>query len=187
MAEEWVWRTSLAAGYPCGLCVAWSRALLNWLNSESGSRWIERRIMIKLDRWNNTLIRGDLVRQGAPTQSLEAPATHQSSRDLRERENIRAIGGLRNPRHAVRKSPQLRKVGPGIRQVLDSMSWDSQLDRLEADFTAGLEGGWVSELRAKLADAFAVATVNSGVQAPLWSRNAPRCCRSRRRSLSKSH
>ena len=123
MAEEWVWRTSLAAGYPCGLCVAWSRALLNWLNSESGSRWIERRIMIKLDRWNNTLIRGDLVRQGAPTQSLEAPATHQSSRDLRESENLHAIGGLRNPRHAVRKSPQPREVGSRIRQVLDSMSW----------------------------------------------------------------
>ena len=32
-----------------------------------------------------------------------------------------------------------------------------------------MEDGWVSELRAKLADAFAVATVFSGLQAPLWS------------------
>ncbi|CAE7281168.1 Kcnh1, partial [Symbiodinium necroappetens] len=169
VAEEWVWRTSLAAEYPCGLCVAWSRALLSWLNSASGKRWVERRTMVKLGKWNNTLVRGDLVRQGAPTHSLEAPATHQSSRDLRERENLHAIGGLRNPRHAVKKSPKLRDVGSRIRQILDSMSWDAQLDRLEADFTAGLEDTWVSELRAKLADAFAVATVDSGLQAPLWS------------------
>ena len=58
-----------------------------------------------------------------PGASLEAPATHQSSRDLRESENLHAIGGLRNPRHAVRKSPQPREVGSRIRQVLDSMSW----------------------------------------------------------------
>ena len=70
---------------------------------------------------------------------------------------------------AVKKSPKLRDVGSRIRQILDSMSWDAQLDRLEADFTAGLEDTWVSELRAKLADAFAVATVDSGLQAPLWS------------------
>ena len=74
VAEEWVWRTSLAAEYPCGLCVAWSRALLSWLNSASGKRWVERRTMVKLGKWNNTLVRGDLVRQGAPTHSLEAPA-----------------------------------------------------------------------------------------------------------------
>ena len=39
LEEPYVWRASLAAEYPCGLTIAWRRALLEWLNSDEGNRW----------------------------------------------------------------------------------------------------------------------------------------------------
>ena len=43
VTNAWVWRTSLAAEYPCGLCLSWSKALRCWLNSSLGKRWLQQR------------------------------------------------------------------------------------------------------------------------------------------------
>ena len=52
-----VWRTRLAAEYPCGLCVARSKSLMQWLSSLVGHKWMQSRSFIRTGRWNNVLIR----------------------------------------------------------------------------------------------------------------------------------
>ena len=47
--------------------------------------------------------------------------SHQSLRVLREEENDRASGGLRNPTRAVAGNPASRHVGTQIRAVLDKV------------------------------------------------------------------
>lgn len=41
LEEKPVWRSSLPAEYPCGLCIAWAKALKTWL-STPGVLWMEQ-------------------------------------------------------------------------------------------------------------------------------------------------
>ena len=63
LEDKLVWRTSLAAEYPCGLTVAWARALLEWLDSQEGREWMKARSYVKVGRWKNTLTLAKTVPQ----------------------------------------------------------------------------------------------------------------------------
>ena len=64
--EKMVWRTSLAAEYPCGLTVAWTRSLISWLNSADGVEWMNERIHAVVGKWRNVLrLKADVVHQEA--------------------------------------------------------------------------------------------------------------------------
>ena len=80
--------------------------------------------------WGNSLVRASDVEQhrsvtsyaGRPTRKgAQLFKSHKSLRVLREEENDRAIGGLRNPTRAVAGNPVCRHVGSQIRAVLDKV------------------------------------------------------------------
>ena len=80
--------------------------------------------------WGNTLVRASDVQQhrsvtsytGRPTwKGVQLFKSHQSLRVLREEENDRTIGGVRNPTRAVAGNPASRHVGSQIRVVLDKV------------------------------------------------------------------
>ena len=64
-----VWRTPLAAEYPCGLCVPWSNALLQWLKSTDGVAWMSQRSFLLTGRWNNCLVKASIMRQQTMKES----------------------------------------------------------------------------------------------------------------------
>eukprot|EP00435_Cladocopium_sp_Y103_P039029 s2094_g10.t1 len=80
-----VWKTSLAAEYPTGLCWAWAKALEKFLKSTSGQA---------------TLVKKTFTVSGKSLKVVEAEVkTKQpsSNKERREMENNKAVGGLRNP------------------------------------------------------------------------------------------
>ena len=85
--EGWVWRTSLAAEYPCGLCMAWASALRGWLFSALGQRWLSARSMKLTGKWRNVL-----VRCSDDASSEEVVHADKSTQQLREEENAKAWG-----------------------------------------------------------------------------------------------
>ena len=87
-----MWRTSLAAEYPCGLCMAWARALFDWLRSPLGLRWMQQRSFQVKGRWKNVL-----VRLAATDDCGESEPVKLSQKEVREAENQKSLGGLRNP------------------------------------------------------------------------------------------
>ena len=83
-----------------------------------------------LEFGGNTLVRASDVQEhrsvasyaGRPTwKGVQLFKSHQSLRVLREEENDRAIGGLRNPTRAVAGNPASRHVGSQIRVVFDKV------------------------------------------------------------------
>ena len=64
-----VWRTSLAAEYPAGLCWAWASALRTWLVSDDGVKTMASRTLIKTGKFNNILVRLDHCMKGTDTQA----------------------------------------------------------------------------------------------------------------------
>ena len=163
-----VWRTSLEAEYPCGLCVAWSRNLSEWLQEPAGWNWIRERTFIKVGHWKNVLIRmGADTPAGSQVIACQ-PGVERSVREKRDAENRDAWGGLRNPRFAVMRSPALRAVGKRIRAAIDKVSCDVQLDCLEKDIQGGVTDEWITSIRAQLAAEFHTSWTADGLQAPLW-------------------
>lgn len=83
LEDKFVWRTSLAAEYPCGLTVAWTRALLEWLDTEEGYTWMQARSYVKLGRWKNTLALAGTLPQKRKTTG---PSRIETIAERRERE-----------------------------------------------------------------------------------------------------
>ena len=110
LEDKLVWRTSLAAEYPCGLTVAWARALLEWLDSQEGREWMKARSYVKVGRWKNTLTLTKTVPQ---KRTVNEQPQVETIAERRERENVEAIGGLRFAKRAVARSTLLRNVGQG--------------------------------------------------------------------------
>ena len=169
-SERMVWRTSLAAEYPCRVCVAWTKALQSWLQAD-GWNWPRERTFVKISRWQNTLVRlGSLSQDGQHQVQREQLATdNASTHERREMENRKAWGGLRSPRFAVMKSASLREVGRCIRSALATVDSERQFDRLEGDFQSGVEDCWLDEVRKALAAEFQAEIVSDGLQGSLWS------------------
>lgn len=101
--DKYVWRTSLAAEYPCGLTIAWTRALLDWLQSDVGHSWINQRSFVKVGRWQNTLILAERLdrKRKADDQSMK-----ETLLEKRERENREALGGYGSQRELL-QDPRL--------------------------------------------------------------------------------
>ncbi len=162
LADKEVWRTSLAAEYPCGLCLAWASALRNWLGSGLGDGWFRKRSYRITGKWNNVL-----VRLAAP--DMDEPGLSENklaSKDVRELENKKAWGGLRNPRHAVKGSPDLREVGSRIRRIIDEHVSPKDVE----DIRSGLDRQLVVRVRNALAKEFGAEVEEHGLQASLWKK-----------------
>ena len=101
-----VWRTSLAAEYPAGLCWEWAKALKEHLGKTSTQEALWAGDYQKIS--SHKLVRNQ-------QQVLETP---RSGREQRELENKRALGGLRNPHQAVARLPKLKRLGPRLRKAV---------------------------------------------------------------------
>ena len=86
--------------------------------------------MVRAGHWGNTLVRADAVRSGQgmrgdPRRADLLPHSRpfdqvtSSRRVIRELENEKAIGWMRNPLRSVRLVPGLRPTGARIRQVIE--------------------------------------------------------------------
>ena len=162
LEDKLVWRTSLAAEYPCGLTVAWCRSLLDWLRSENGMAWLSNRSYSKLGRWGNVLVLGGRSQDKLNDKDIETAA------ERRERENWEALGGLRHARRAVLRSSRLRHTGQKLRRIIDEWMTPDLLQKLENDIAGGLADEAVLDLRSRLTSFFNVDSNKSGLQSNLW-------------------
>ena len=167
--EKWVWRTSLAAEYPCGLCWAWATSLKEFLASPNGKQLLMNSTFFKVGKFGNVLIRGSQLRReeerGKETEMLvERTLTNKAQR---EEENLGAVGGLRDPARAVGRSKKLQRVGLKIRKVLLSVMTDSSLKMLETEPTMGFEERLVKEASQALCKEFGVDHLEQGFQVNL--------------------
>ena len=101
-----VWRTSLAAQYPSGLTWAWAKALDEYLKGE------EWESIMKMRETKRSHTSWERVH---PTVS--APA-NRTQKEVREEENARAVGGLRNPYEAIQHRNRAWKAGAKMRRCL---------------------------------------------------------------------
>lgn len=163
LEDRWVWRTSLAAEYPCGLCMAWARALFDWLGSPFGLRWLQQRSFQVRGKWKNVL-----VRSLASDEFEEPQPVKLSQKEFREAENQKSLGGLRNPRHAVKQSARLREVGVWLREKLEPFITDELALKLVDDINSGVPEDWILAVRRDLCDAFQVECTSEGLQEELW-------------------
>ena len=161
VTDQWVWRTSLAAEYPCGLTVAWTRSLLVWLENDAGKLWVNERIHTLVGKWRNTLTLSTNVKE------IDNPNS-ETAMEKRERENHECVGGLRNPRTAVKKSSKLRSTGNRIRTVIDLWMTDEVIGGLDSNIQAGLSNQQVLQLRHSLATEFQCSVTEEGLQENLW-------------------
>ena len=114
-------------------------------------------------RWNQVL-----VRLAAFEPQASSPQQELTAKELREKENSLALGGLRNPRHAVMKSPKLRAVGERIRCVVSPLVSDELASTLNEEITAGVSRDWVLDVRHALCREFGVVSSDKGLQPDLW-------------------
>lgn len=95
-----------------------------------------RRSLVKINKFQ--IIRLDMVKpEKYSLEMLPLPSLSQSGQkrnmskvEVREQENLVAVGGLRDPRKAVARSSHLRRVGERIRAVMD----EHLTDKLCSDF-----------------------------------------------------
>ena len=127
-------------------------------------------------RWANKLIRLDVSQAAANFPDVsQATANFPASRDsmlskreLREAENQAALGGLRNPRHAVKLSPSLRNTGARLRKAIEPLL-EAQISPILQDITSGVSDDWVRQVRKAISTTFGVTCSDSdGLQHGLW-------------------
>ncbi len=166
LQQEMVWRTSLAAEYPCGLCNAWAKALRAYLKTKF---WFQRALSTSFVKIGKHKLVRQLQLMG-PVQSQKVHGLEQmSNAALREKENAEVTGGLRNPARAVAKSKALQQTGLRIRKVLRPLLTDQVLGPLESDIKRGFDKSLVLRARSELAKEFNCSTLDSGYQEPLMA------------------
>ena len=165
LEDKFVWRTSLAAEYPCGLTVAWTRALLEWLESEEGYKWMQARSYVKLGRWKNTLALAGTLPQKRKTTG---PTRIETIAERRERENVEAWGGLRFAKRAVARSSLLRNVGLRIRAVMDDWMTAELVQEVQQKLEAGISEQHIDQLKIRLCKEFGVQPSQQGWPVELW-------------------
>lgn len=128
ITQSWVWKTRKAAEYPSGLCLAWSRSLLEFLQSEKGKELEENKTMVKVGKFQNALVNSGLLKRQAKSisdskdvagVSCHPEGSYRSNKEKREAENLSVVGGLRDPRRAVARNPHLRSTGGRLRKALE--------------------------------------------------------------------
>ena len=162
----------------------------------------------RVGSWGNTLVRRDQLKarpaakRGLVTEVQASDAERlqgiwrgalpghaaskrrriESKKDVRERENVDAIGGMRNPSRSVRLLPRLRLAGAKIRKVLESFLGDfpEAIDAV-ADKSGKLWEAFNKEhgtdLRQRLALAMGGGRDGIGYQVPLAGRPGAGVCR----------
>ena len=124
--QRLAWRTSRAAEYPTGLCVAWANSLNRWLDSEEDWKFLASKTfqfqLVRLDwlQHKEEIVVHDVNR-----------AQNMTKIQKREWENLQCIVGLRDPSRPVAKCEALRKAGNRIRRCLDSCMTDCMLASVE--------------------------------------------------------
>ena len=77
LEEKTVWRSSLSAEYPCGLCIAWAKALKTWLCSSQGVQRMEQHSMMVQGRWKNQLVRRSAMKAAVETnKAVQSVPSH---------------------------------------------------------------------------------------------------------------
>ncbi len=122
-----VWKTSLAAEYPAGLCWAWAKGLKGFLDAEEVKQELWERKMSKVGQ--NKLERNKKVKE----------ESSGSLREQREWENQQAVGGLRNPYQAVARTPSMWKVG-GLMRAAVLKAMKKEVNRLPTGRAEDLYG-----------------------------------------------
>ena len=153
-----VWRTSLAAEYPDGLCDAWASSLNHGVSKEWPALR-EGENFSRTGRWGNVLVRNSCKRKAHDSEPAVSPSSAReglSKRDIREQGNAQFPGGFRNPNRAVARYPGLRRVGSRIRSVLEQFLCDfpdvsSVLDQFGKKDAPGFEPAYIKELRSRFA------------------------------------
>lgn len=149
--DRLVWRTSLAAEYPCGLTIAWSRSLLSWLKTDEGTKWMLHHSFKRVGRWGNTLVRACDIR---PQAEGSDEAGKETAMEKRERENKQAVGGLRFAKRAVSRSKSLRDTGKRIRSVLDRCLTNEVVQESMQDISKGVREEVLVQVRKELCREF---------------------------------
>ena len=131
---EWVWKTSLAAEYPQGLCEEVAKSFCRWLEANP-------------QRANSNK---------NPMKDGEVAEDWTSARYRREKENQECIGGLRNPRFAIDKLPGWPKVGAILfKTMVDICRLHPRVYNMVNDLGSPPSHDWateVSEFRSLLSE-----------------------------------
>ena len=104
---RWVWKTSMAAEYPAGLCWAWAKELNSFLEEEATQKAL----------WEASYARRG-ERGIERNKRMEAARPSGGWQEQREWENQQALGGLRNPYQAVARTPAMWGVGRLMRAAV---------------------------------------------------------------------
>ena len=165
VSEAVVWRTSLAAEYPAGLCWAWAKALETWLQTDDGKLFMERDRLVVAGKWKNVM-----VRKRSLHEMNEGSSRDMSGKERREAENEASLGGLRNARKSVLRNQKLRQVGQQVRYLIDGLYDKELVEKFEMDATAGVPEEWVLTVRSELLRYFQVEeeVTEEGLQISLW-------------------
>lgn len=139
-----VWRTSLAAEYTCGLCVAWSKSLMQWLSSPLGRKWMQARPFVRLAQF--------VHRRNYLSKKCGRPKT------------LKLWEVCATP-DMVMRFPSLREVGRRIRKIVDRFVSDELLHKLCEDITSGVEQTWIVKVRSALCEEF-----NAAAKEDLWKK-----------------
>ena len=165
--ECYVWRTSLAAEYPCGLTIAWSKSLLSWLGSEAGVGWMLQHSYKRVGRWGNVLVQAANCN---PNKSKVDHGKQESAMEKREKENKQAIGGLRFAKRAVSRSRLLRDVGRRVRAVLDECITEEIVDKSMQDISQGIDEQMLAQVKQRLCKEFQAVEGSGKWPVELWRR-----------------
>ena len=168
--NKMVWKTARAAEYPQGLCVAWAESLKAWA-ATSACRIQVGSNFVRCGRHSNVLVREDLVASAKPATGTAEPRAEQLSKsELREQQNPACIGGLRDPRRAVARSPSLQSTGVAVREVIERFLSPRVLDSFErAPNACPFDDELVLACRRELAERFSASAVSAtGYQAELF-------------------
>lgn len=170
LTEQMVWRSSKAAEYPTGLCIAWAVSLRKWLCSEAGTEWLAKRTLVRIGKFSNALIRADFLSQSTSDTtlpSMPSSSTYLSRGQIREQENVECVGGLRDPRRAVARSKPLQLVGQQLRACLDPLLSNEVLEEFENADGQLLPNDLIWAARQRLAQTFHTEVLKEGYQSEI--------------------
>ena len=115
---------------------------------------------------------------GEAPRSLPAPhGPEPTSKEVREQENERCVGGMRGPAESVRKIPGWAKVGNLLRPSLcEAVEESKDLQRAFEEYSAEMDGKqWaerfgpvLAEVAAKMADALGASGLENVVGPTGW-------------------
>ena len=173
LEERLVWKTKKAAEYPLGLCIAWVNELKEYLTKGPGAQKMARDIMVRVGHHANVLVARDASTYKADEDTPGSTVQPESKgntiplvgKALRESENAKATGGLRDPRRCVATNADLRTVGQRIRTVLSEFVSPEVMQKFEKNpQSCPFDANHLSAVRNRLAEAFCTSVDGNGYE-----------------------